>query len=404
MFGLLSTNADNFITITPQWACDIVQEFVYQFQEFCQFRSQVSNRSEEEIAILSANPDAWSFQGISNILKGLVAFFQNGNHTDGSVHKLIGYFAVIESTRLSCLTGDHAAAIRTVSTNLRLFDATELFHQVPACHLNIFYHTAVSMMLVRRYGDAIDVLSSCALHISRVLKPGQSNRITTSNQFQKMLDKILSLVSICTALCPWHAVDDQILDTVHTKLADKIKRLQSGELTTLQEMFENSCPKFVFAGPPDYSRQANYGHEAFSAQVQIFVEEAAQQLSVLKLRTYLRLYSSIDLAKLSRFMDCSEEELQCKLTSYNELQGGQSHLDARSSDLDINNSLPPTSVSDISFVVNGNDLHVQLSSSFKSDGNGRDVNSFFISGTKKNIECASDLNRIFKDHGVGVGI
>ena len=35
--------------ISSQWAHEIVQEFVYHFQDFCQFRAQVSQRTEEEI-------------------------------------------------------------------------------------------------------------------------------------------------------------------------------------------------------------------------------------------------------------------------------------------------------------------------------------------------------------------
>lgn len=35
-----------------QWLWDMVDEFVYQFQSFCQFRAKMKNKTEQEIATL----------------------------------------------------------------------------------------------------------------------------------------------------------------------------------------------------------------------------------------------------------------------------------------------------------------------------------------------------------------
>lgn len=35
-----------------QWLWDMVDEFVYQFQSFCQYRAKMKNKTEQEIALL----------------------------------------------------------------------------------------------------------------------------------------------------------------------------------------------------------------------------------------------------------------------------------------------------------------------------------------------------------------
>ena len=67
MFGYLLSTKTPEMTITVQWAYDIIQEFVYHFQDFCQFRAQVGQRSEEEILTLKQNKASNQFPYIMNL-------------------------------------------------------------------------------------------------------------------------------------------------------------------------------------------------------------------------------------------------------------------------------------------------------------------------------------------------
>ena len=58
--------------ISTQWACDIISEFVYQFQGFCQYRTTIAHKSEEEIYVLANNPDLWSVGMVTRILNDLI--------------------------------------------------------------------------------------------------------------------------------------------------------------------------------------------------------------------------------------------------------------------------------------------------------------------------------------------
>jgi hypothetical protein len=48
------------LDLPSQWLWDIIDEFIYQFQSFCQYRSKLKNKSEEELALLKVSPDVRS--------------------------------------------------------------------------------------------------------------------------------------------------------------------------------------------------------------------------------------------------------------------------------------------------------------------------------------------------------
>ncbi|KAK3010275.1 hypothetical protein RJ639_011083 [Escallonia herrerae] len=55
-----------------QWLWDMVDEFVYQFQSFCQYRAKMKTKTEQEIALLRQFDQAWNVYGVLNFLQALV--------------------------------------------------------------------------------------------------------------------------------------------------------------------------------------------------------------------------------------------------------------------------------------------------------------------------------------------
>lgn len=49
---LLSVDTPLSLELPNQWLWDMIDEFIYQFQAFCQFRSRVKSKTEEELALL----------------------------------------------------------------------------------------------------------------------------------------------------------------------------------------------------------------------------------------------------------------------------------------------------------------------------------------------------------------
>jgi translation initiation factor 3 subunit L len=411
LFNILLSSKDNFIMISTQWAYDIIQEFVYQFQSFCQYRLQ-HTRTEEELHIMEANKDAWSLPVVSIILNNVIRMSQeiaaasaasataaSSTEPDAAVttHALFGYFASIENARLECLLSDYTTSLESIQ-NIRLWDQNELFTLVPTCHVNVYYHAGVSMLMVRRYADCIDTLSTITLHILRVLKPGNANSKAIQSQHSKMMDKILALLAIAISLSVGRRVDDQVMEVLQAKMGDKVRRLQAGELHLFGEMFENSCPKFISPSVAE-NGAAGGALEAWKAQVAIFMAEIQQQVSLFKLRSYLRLYSSIELEKMAGFNDITPDELIEQLLAAKH-KSREVIMGSCSSDTAVVSAdgEPPAAVvvSDVNFHIEDGNLVI---------GEGRKSNrvateKFFMAGIRKNADITADMLRVFKKYGI----
>jgi translation initiation factor 3 subunit L len=48
------------LELPNQWLWDIIDEFIYQYESFCRYRSRVDRLSEEERAFLAENADVSS--------------------------------------------------------------------------------------------------------------------------------------------------------------------------------------------------------------------------------------------------------------------------------------------------------------------------------------------------------
>lgn len=405
LFDFVVRTADRQeVLLTTQWAADIITEFVYQFQGFCQYRTQVQNRSPDDIRTLDANRSVWALPKVVQILKSLIKIAEVGSPS--ILHQQLGVFAAVELARLQCLIGDYTSSLSSASPLMRN-DYGELFAQVPAVQITLYYHAGVCSLLLRRYVDALSTFSEIILYVHRVLKLGSNQIKGSQSQIQKKMDNILALTAIAMALCPGVRVDDQVRelvegkgsrrddqsrDPVEGKWAERLRRLNDGDITTFSDLFELSCPKFIHPAVPDYSSSTNLNlnAEAFNTQVGVFKEEVYQHFSVLKIRSYLRLYASIDISKLARFNEVSEAAFLSQLLSFKhksmQVQTGSDGTDER------------VSVSDVGYYINGNDLVIDPSTS-KSD-KSLNIERHFASGIRKHAEIKANLTRHFARFGL----
>jgi len=51
----IDDNAPSTLVLPNQWMWDIIDEFIYQFQSFCQYRAKIMNKPEEEMTSLKEN-------------------------------------------------------------------------------------------------------------------------------------------------------------------------------------------------------------------------------------------------------------------------------------------------------------------------------------------------------------
>ena len=59
------------LNLPNQWLWDIIDEFIYQFQKFINYRNK-SRRKPEDDDFMTINPSTWSIHGVLNVLFKLV--------------------------------------------------------------------------------------------------------------------------------------------------------------------------------------------------------------------------------------------------------------------------------------------------------------------------------------------
>jgi translation initiation factor 3 subunit L len=333
LFDALLDCADTDLVITPSWAFDIMNEFVYQFQSFCQFRTSLDTRSSEEVSMLAENQDVWAVQNVMSYLHGLIRVSnitgilaakkaphdRNGRlqhsapKSPSQLHETIGYFAIITMSRLQCLLADYSQCLQV----LEPIDVTdhrgELFGASLAAYTSLFMHMSLSFIMLRRYHDAARSLTEILLHISRAIKSGQAIPDLVPKQF----DKMLALLAIVTVLAPGApGTDEQIAQIVNDKYKGKLLVMTQGDVDAFRDLFQWACPKFIVASVPDFASGGSTSSGALlQQQVRLFVDDVKQQMMFPAMRSYLRLYTSISVEKMARFNGMKREDFIAALVS-----------------------------------------------------------------------------------------
>lgn len=70
--NLIDADGPAPLELPNQWLWDIIDEFIYQFQSFSQYRCKTAKKSEEEIEFLRNNPKIWNVHSVLNVLHSLV--------------------------------------------------------------------------------------------------------------------------------------------------------------------------------------------------------------------------------------------------------------------------------------------------------------------------------------------
>ncbi|CAH2039777.1 unnamed protein product, partial [Iphiclides podalirius] len=316
---ILSAETPVPLELPDQWLWELIDEFVYQFQSFAQYRSRTSKLSQAEIDTLNAENKAWNVLCILNVLHSLVdksnikkqlEVYAAGGDPDSvagefgrhSLYKMLGYFSLVGLLRLHSLLGDYYQAIKVLE-NIELHKKSQYSH-VPACQISTSYYVGFAYMMMRRYADAIRTLSSALLYMQRT-KQLFSSRSYQNDQINKQTEQMYHLLAICLVLHP-QCVDESIQQVLREKnYHEKMFKMQYGDLGEFESCFTFACPKFLSPCPPPIEPGSNYGRDAVKHQTQVFMDEVRQQKMLPTIRSYLKLYTTLPLAKLAAFMSAA---------------------------------------------------------------------------------------------------
>lgn len=126
-----------------------------------------------------------------------------------------------------------------------------------------------------------------------------------------------ALTAICVALCPTR-LDDTIHATLRDKHGDQFATMQRGgpdALPVFEKLFLSACPKFISPIPPDFDKPENNVDPSLH-HLQIFMADVKNSMLTPTLKSYVKLYTTMDLKKLAAFIEVDPEALRTQLLVY----------------------------------------------------------------------------------------
>jgi len=313
------------LALPPQWIWDFLDEFVYHYQVYCNFRNKAAKiQRDKEITQIKENPEIFETKKVldyldklikSSLIEEYLADPSNptgrtgGAFTDESV-RLIGYFALMQLLRMHSLLGDYHGAMKTIE-RIDFHVEVPLFYQIPACHVTLYYYMGFAYLMLRRYVDSIATFSNILSFLSKTA--GVNSLSYQYDAMAKKQDQMYALLLLAHSLSP-RPLDEALERHIRDKNADKQARLQRGEELCFEELFSYACPKFVTSASPDFDNCDNFNaNEAHGRQKDLFLQEVKQQQFLPRIGAYMKLYTAITTSKLAALCEMDEEALRDQL-------------------------------------------------------------------------------------------
>ncbi|WVR06875.1 eukaryotic translation initiation factor 3 subunit L [Kwoniella sp. DSM 27419] len=384
---LLNSEGPVPLDLPIQWVWDMLDEFVYQFSSFASWRASPKNKSEEELEALAEAQHIWSCYSVLNVLYSLVQKSQineqlkaekegktaeevaeiAGEYGSKPLYRNLGYFSLICLLRVHVLLGDPTLALQTME-NVDLSGGAFLT-RITACHVTTYYHVGCAYMALGRWPDAIKTFISVLIFFIRMKQ--YHTRSYQYGSISKQCERMYALLAICTTLSPGPS-DESIMSIVKEHYADQLAVLQRGgdeALETFKDLFLSATPKFLNVNPPPYEDSAaleeylaNPPIDATQRHLDLFLSDVVAVKGVSNIRNLLKLYTSIDAAKLAGFSEEEQEEevlqqlmvLKAASRTYAKGQGETALLDGERI---VTNNLD--------FTIDGSMVHVEETTSHR---------------------------------------
>ncbi|XP_055342848.1 eukaryotic translation initiation factor 3 subunit L-like [Paramacrobiotus metropolitanus] len=339
------------VGLPNEWVWDMIDEFMYQFTHFSTYRAKADRIGEEELLMLKDNPMIWNVNIVMNIWLKLVeksriqeqleiynaggdptSKFESGSFADHPMYKMLGYYSLISLMRLHCLLGDYYSALKVLENvelgKKHLLQASGL----QACLVATYYHVGVCYMMMRRYQDAIRTFCDLLLHQQRATTPmmnrgagggslGLPSQFAGGRTYQvdtlgKTVDKMYNCLAVCLVLHPMH-IDESISSSLRDKLGDRLNKVQKGaDEDEFEKLLTAGLPKFITPVTNYDDIQPNSLKDFQMYQLSILKKEFSAQTMVGTIQSYLKLYTSMPVTKLARFVDLKEDDLLQHLYTY----------------------------------------------------------------------------------------
>ena len=234
---ILNSDGPVPLELPVQWLWDIIDEFIYQYQSYSQWRNKVHNKNENDLQLLQ-DGGVWSSYSVLNVLYSLIqkskiieqlAAENEGKDPDEvagefgsrSLYKVLGYFSIIGLLRVHVLLGDYTLALKMLD-HINLQKKNGILNRVTACHVTAYYYVGFAYMMLRRYPDAIRAFSHILVFVMRLRQ--YHTRSYQYDIISKMADRMYALLAICCSLCPTR-LDENVQSTMREKYGEQFSKM-----------------------------------------------------------------------------------------------------------------------------------------------------------------------------------
>jgi len=219
--------------------------------------------------------------------------------------------------------------------------------------------------------------------INRGMKTGVLRQLSGFDQFDKLHQKMIALIAIVSHIAPSVRLNDNLKKFINDKHGEKLAKIAAGE-DGYEELFAFLAPKFISPVVPDYDNQtSNLCQDAYRHLLATFVAEIQQQTQAPKMRSYLKLYSSIGIDKLAAFNDVDSDEFLARLVSF-KTKSFQTVREDGGSPLDGSKQY----FADVFYFVNNNTVIVD------EQKREQQYERFFVNNIQTLQEISRDVDRI----------
>ncbi|RDB26853.1 Eukaryotic translation initiation factor 3 subunit L [Hypsizygus marmoreus] len=421
---LLNSDGPVQLELPEQWLWDIIDEFIYQFQVFCTWRSKVKSKTDDEVAMLAEGGPVWSSYSVLNVLYSLIQKSRIndyivaqqegkspeqlaeivGEYGQRPLYRMLGYFSIIGLLRVHVLLGDFTLALK-VMDNVELNQKSP-FTRVTACHVTTYYYVGFCYLMLRRYPDAIRTFVTVLNFIMRMRQ--YHTRSYQYDQISKTADRMYALFAVCNALSP-SRLDDNITNISKERYGEQFAKMARGgeeSLPAFEELFLYACPKFITANPPPYDdpvalealisppspvesptqSSPSSSTDPTHRHLSLFLADVAAQAPVPTLRSFLKLYTSLGAKKLANFLDADEEEMVQEMMMMKQVSKSISRIPGTDKGSLLDGQMITTS--DLNFVIDENMVHIAESTV------GRRYAGWFIKNTERTQRIFDDLKHM----------
>jgi translation initiation factor 3 subunit L len=213
-----------------------------------------------------------------------------------TVVQRLGYFSLFGLLRLNCMLGDYYAALKSIQC-VDFHRRAPLFYRIDALHLTVQSYQAFCMLMVRKYGGAVRVLSRTLGFLLRA-------RAQRSDETLRRIDKMFKLLALCVVLSGTKA-EDTVDRQLREKMGNKLALMGQGHIDTYLELFQTACTKFINPSAAGTAPQ----DAMLKRQTALFRSQVEQQSKLPELRSFLNLYTTVSIEKLASNMKVGVEDV-----------------------------------------------------------------------------------------------